>query len=145
MVVAARRKDGEPRVRSVLAPFVRARTVMSIQNAIASLAVRDLGASAQWYEKLFGRPADSWQMSKVAEWKFERGGWLQIYQSPDRSGLGSLTLSVTSLDEQVAELERSGLDAGPALIAEQVRVVMIKDPDGNSIAFAEASDPSMAR
>ena len=30
------------------------------------------------------------------------------------------------------------------MISEKVKVVMIKDPDGNSIAFAEAVDPSTA-
>jgi predicted enzyme related to lactoylglutathione lyase len=46
---------------------------MSIKNAIASLAVKDLSSAVQWYETLFGRPADSRPMAEVAEWKFERG------------------------------------------------------------------------
>jgi hypothetical protein len=41
---------------------------MSIKNAIASVAVKDLGAAVQWYETLFGRPADSRPMAEVAEW-----------------------------------------------------------------------------
>jgi len=27
-------------------------------------------------------------MTKVAEWKFDRGGWLQVYQLPERAGGG---------------------------------------------------------
>ena len=118
---------------------------MSIKNAIASVAVRDLGSAVRWYERLLGRPADSRPMSEVAEWKFERGGWLQIYQNAERAGTGSCTLAVSSLDEQVADLEKCGLDAGRRINSEQVKVVMIKDPDGNSIAFAEALDPGMAQ
>lgn len=85
---------------------------MSIRNALASVAVRDLQSTVQWYEKLFGRPADSRPMSEVAEWKFEGGGWLQVYQNLDRAGTGSVTLAVRDLDEQIADLRRSGIEPG---------------------------------
>ena len=114
---------------------------MSIKNVLASVAVKDLSSAVQWYEKLLGRPADSGHMSAVAQWKFERGGWLQVYQSADRPGLGSVTFVVSSLDEQVSDLNKCGLDAGQPMTSETVKVVMIKDPDGNSIAFAESIDP----
>lgn len=118
---------------------------MSIQNAIASLAVKDLASASPWYERLFGRAADSRPMSEVAEWKFERGGWLQVYQLPERAGKGSVTLAVSDLDQQIDDLRECGIDAGEPLRGPQVKVLMIKDPDGNSIAFAEAIDPSMAQ
>jgi predicted enzyme related to lactoylglutathione lyase len=51
---------------------------MTIENALASVAVKDLKAAAAWYEKLFGRPADSTPMPEVAEWKFGRGGFTQV-------------------------------------------------------------------
>ncbi len=118
---------------------------MSINNALASLAVKDLRAAGPWYEKLLGRPADSNPMPEVAEWKFGGGGWLQVYQSRDRVGSGSVTLAVSSLEQQVAELRRCGIDPGPPMNSAKVNVVMIKDPDGNSIAFAQALDRSMAQ
>jgi hypothetical protein len=116
-----------------------------IRNAIASLAVRDLGVSLAWYERLLGRAADSRPMAEPGEWKFERGGWLQVYQDAERAGSGSLTLAVSSLDEQLSDLRRAGLETGDPIISERVKVVMIKDPDGNSIAFAEALDPGIAQ
>jgi predicted enzyme related to lactoylglutathione lyase len=118
---------------------------MSIENALASVAVNDLGAAVGWYQKLFGRDADSRPMAEVAEWKFPRGGWLQVYQNPERAGRGSVTLAVSNLDEQVAVLERNGIEAGKPMASEKMKVLMIKDPDGNSIAFAEAIDRGMAR
>jgi predicted enzyme related to lactoylglutathione lyase len=118
---------------------------MSIKNAIASLAVKDLSSAVQWYETLFGRPADSRPMAEVAEWKFERGGWLQVYENAERAGTGSCTLAVSNLDEQVADLEKKGIKAGQPMLNEKAKVVMIKDPEGNSIAFAEAIDQSIAR
>lgn len=62
---------------------------MSITNALASLAVHDLSRSVEYYQRLFGRPADSTPMPEVAEWKFERDGWLQVYQLEERAGAGS--------------------------------------------------------
>ena len=84
-------------------------------------------------------------MSEVIEWKFERGGWLQVYQLPERAGRGSVTLAVSSLTQQIGELKKLAIDAGEPMRSSKVNVVMIKDPDGNSIAFAEALDASMAR
>ena len=116
---------------------------MSITNAFASVAVKDLSAAVQWYQRLFGRPPDSRQEPEVAGWKFEQGGWLQVYKNAERAGYGSLTLAVTSLDEQIADLEKRGIDTGRQMISENVRVVMIKDQDGNSIAFAETIEQSV--
>ncbi len=118
---------------------------MSIRNAIASLAVSDLKSAGQWYERLLGRPPDSKPMPEVIEWKFEGGGWLQVYQLPERAGKGSLTLAVTGLEEQIDSLRSAGIPAGKPMRSPAVNVIMIKDPDGNSIALAEALDPAMAR
>lgn len=118
---------------------------MSIKNAIASIAVKDLNSSSKWYEKLLGRAADSMPMAEVAEWRFERGGWLQVYQSKERAGAGSVTLAVDSVHQQIESLEKLGIDPGPQMDNEKVKVIMIKDPDGNSIAFAEARDQHIAQ
>ncbi|CAN5409182.1 VOC family protein [soil metagenome] len=120
-------------------------SIMSVINALASVAVRNLGLSIRWYEELLGRAADSVPMSEVAEWEFERGGWLQVYQNKERAGTGAVTLSVDKLDEQVDHLRRIGIEPGKQTTSKKVKVVMIKDPDGNSIAFAEALDPRMAQ
>jgi predicted enzyme related to lactoylglutathione lyase len=118
---------------------------MTIDNALASVAVKDLKAAAAWYEKLFRRPADSTPMPEVAEWKFQRGGWLQVYQLPERAGHGSCTFAVSDIDEVVAHLQSLEIDTSERSAGAKVKTVMIVDPDGNHLAFAEASDPSMAR
>ena len=61
---------------------------MSIENVLASVAVRDLDAAVTWYEKLLVMPA-SRPMPEVAEWRFPRGGGLQVYRLPVRAGSGS--------------------------------------------------------
>lgn len=112
---------------------------MSIVNAFATLSVKDVRASSLWYEKLFGRAADSSPLPEVAEWKFGGGGMLQIYSSnPTNIGKCSMTLAVTSIDDQIASLKTLGIDPGKLIANEKMKVVMIKDPDGNSIAFSQS-------
>ena len=118
---------------------------MAIDNALASVAVKDLQTAVQWYEKVFGRPADSTPMPEVAEWKFPRGGWLQVYQLPERAGTGSFTLAVSDLDAEIRKLSELGTDTSQQASGKSVRTLMVNDPDGNHIAFAQASDTSMAR
>ena len=84
-------------------------------------------------------------MPEVAEWEFEGGGWLQVYELSERAGHGSFTLSVSSLAEQVVRLDEQSVAHGEPTMGDRVNIVMIKDPDGNSIAFAEALDPTLAR
>ncbi len=118
---------------------------MKIENAIASVAVKDLRSVIGWYEKLFGRPADGTPMPEVAEWKFPRGGWLQVYQLPERAGAGSCTLAVDDLEMLIAHLDRLGIDTSERTSGARVSTVMITDPDGNHLAFAQTIDPTMAR
>ncbi len=114
---------------------------MSIINALASVAVKDLNSAVKWYEALL-RKAPTKPMPEVAEWGFERGGWLQVYQLPERAGSGSFTLAISSMAEEVAHLKKLNLDTRQRTSSEKVKTLMITDPDGNHIALAEAADPS---
>ena len=118
---------------------------MLFQNALASVAVKDLNLAIKWYETLLDKPADSRPMPEVAEWSFERGGWLQVYQLPERTGSGSVTLTVSNLEELVVKLENLGINTVERSSNEKVKTVMISDYDGNHIAFAEAIDPNIAQ
>jgi predicted enzyme related to lactoylglutathione lyase len=116
---------------------------VSITNALASVAVKDLDSAVSWYEKLFKRPP-SRPVPEVAEWSFERGGSLQVYQLPERAGSGSFTLVVTSIEDQIAQLDTLGIDTTNRTSGDRVKTVMITDPDGNHIAFAEPLASSLA-
>jgi hypothetical protein len=118
---------------------------MAVRNALASVAVMDLTAAVEWYERVLERPPDSRPMPEVAEWKFELGGWLQVYKLPERAGSGSVTLAVSSLDDQVKHLNKLGIATGEKSSSNKVKTLMIADPDGNHIAFAEAIDPGIAQ
>ena len=117
---------------------------MSIINALASVAVKDLNSAVKWYEALL-RKAPFRPMPEVAEWSFERGGWLQVYQLPERAGSGSFTLAVSDMEEEVVRLRKLHIDTSQRTSGEKVKTLMITDPDGNHIALAEATDPSLAR
>jgi len=79
-------------------------------------------------------------MPDVAEWKFPGGGWLQVYALPERAGGCSCTLAVSNLAEESEKLRGLGVDSRNHIATPMVKTIMIKDPDGNSIALAEASD-----
>ena len=117
---------------------------MKIENALASLPVKDLDAARQWYERLIGRASTS-PMPELCEWTFPNGGGLQVYLAPDRAGGGSCTLPVLVIEVAIADLKRIGIDPGKLIGGEKAKVVMVRDPEGNSIAFAQANNLSLAR
>ncbi|MCC2962700.1 VOC family protein [Massilia sp. IC2-278] len=117
---------------------------MSIDNALASMAVKDLDKSAAWYAELLGVKG-SRPMPEVEEWVFPRGGGLQVYQGADRAGNCSFTLVVSDIEAVARQLAAMGVQTGDRTNSERVKTLMIKDPDGNSIAIAEALDPALAR
>lgn len=117
---------------------------MAIQNALASVAVTSLPDAVQWYESLFKRAPDSCPMPELAEWSFPQGGWLQVYQLPQRAGECSVTLSVDDIDEQGEQLARMGVTIGQRSDSSAVRIIMVADPDGNHIAFAQPLDQRLS-
>jgi predicted enzyme related to lactoylglutathione lyase len=119
--------------------------VPMIANVLASVAVRDLQSTRPWYERLLGRRPDSTPMPEIAEWKFPSGGWLQVYQvSDDRVGKGSCTFAVDDIDRIVAHATTLGVDVSNRSDGDRVRTLMITDPDGNHLAFAQSSGQIMA-
>lgn len=118
---------------------------MTVNNVFASVPVKDLGAAQTWYARVLGRPADNIPMPEVAEWGFPGGGWLQVYLGPERAGGGSFTLAVDDMQQTLHDLEVLEIDTRNQSHGERTQTVMIKDPDGNSLAFAFSTDPDVAR
>jgi hypothetical protein len=118
---------------------------MSIDNALAGIAVKDLQAGMAWYQQLIGRPADTRPMPEVAEWKFPAGGWIQLFEDGARAGHSSLTLAVSGLHDHVRALRSKGVPVGDPFGSKRVKVAMVKDPDGNRVVLAEAFTADMAQ
>jgi predicted enzyme related to lactoylglutathione lyase len=117
---------------------------MSVENALASVAVKDLAAAEAWYTRLLGSSASK-PMAEVREWKLAGGGGLQVYALRERAGHGSLTLVVRDLGAEIEKLEAMGVDTSERTSSSRVRTVMVTDPDGNHVALAEAFDSSLLR
>ena len=107
---------------------------MTISNALASVAVADLDRARSFYEQLLGPPTRP--RPDLFEWWLPDGGALQVYRLPERAGTCSCTFVVSDVDE-IADLLRSTGRLGDSTIARDDRssVLMVRDPDGNSIAF----------
>jgi hypothetical protein len=118
---------------------------MQINNVFASLPVTDLAAARVWYQKLFQRTPDFTPMPTLAEWRFPGGGTLQVYEGSDRAGGGSCTLAISNIEAAIESLQSLGIDTGKLIDGGKAKVVMVQDPDGNSIAFAQAMDADLSR
>ncbi|MEO5922429.1 MAG: VOC family protein [Bryobacteraceae bacterium] len=117
---------------------------MPITNVLASVAVQDLDIAIPWYEKLLGK-VSARPMRELAEWHFVGGGSLQVYELSSRAGLGSFTLAVDSVDQEAERLGDLDVKIGDRTASDRVKTLMLTDPDGNHIAFAEALDLQLAR
>jgi predicted enzyme related to lactoylglutathione lyase len=118
---------------------------MTINNALAGIAVKDVKVAVAWYKRLLGRAPDSRPMEQVAEWRFPSGGWVQVFQSPGQAGSSSVTLSVSDIGLQIQELGSKGIAVGGLMNSTMVRIASIHDPDGNEIVFAEARNTTLAQ
>ena len=110
---------------------------MAIVNALAGIMVSDLTTAEAWYEQLLSRPADARPMQGLAEWKLADGGWIQVFQDPDRAGSSSVTFLVSGLDDQLAELKSKGIAIDRTTTSDYVKTATVTDPAGNRVVFAE--------
>ena len=110
---------------------------MPVTTVLAVVAVSDLERSRQWYERLFGRPADITPMGTLAEWQITYDGWLQVFRDEKRAGASYLTLGVDDLDQQVEALAARDLPVEEIEADRPMRLAQIKDPDGNVITFGQ--------
>ena len=117
---------------------------MSVTNALAGVAAKDLAASAKWYARLIGETGNQ-PMKEVYEWSLPAGGVLQVFEDADRAGSSSVTLSVTDLDHHVATLAEQGIQASSRTSSDVVSTAIIRDPDGNQVVLAEQHSGKIAR
>ncbi len=115
---------------------------MSIVNALAGIAVKDIDAAVIWYEQILG-PA-SRPMDEVAEWQLPNGGCLQVFEDGIRAGLSSVTLVVEDLDREIAGLESKGIRIDETSRSSLVDLAIVQDHDGNQVVFAHAKSDALA-
>ncbi|MGI5347960.1 VOC family protein [Streptomyces sp. CA-250714] len=112
---------------------------MSFTHVLAVAPVTDIDAAVTWYERFFGRPADTRPMAGLADWHVTSCGWVQVFQSPEHAGSTLLNLAVEDLDRTLQDLAERGVTTVGEIQpgAQQVRFAAVHDPDGNRITLIE--------
>ena len=110
---------------------------MNIKNALAGISVNDIEAAIIWYHELVGRPPDIRPMPGVAGWQFRGGGWIEVFEDAERAGLSTVIFAIESLQEQLDIIAGMGLEVEKKEIPSIGTITLIRDPDGNRIAFAD--------
>jgi glyoxylase I family protein len=105
---------------------------MSVDHVLAVIPVADFEAAHDWYERLFGRPADNLPMEgRLVEWRVTDSGRVQVTREADRAGSTLLNFAVDDLDRHVAEVSGRGLAPGPIeTVNKGVQLSAIRDPEG---------------
>lgn len=109
---------------------------MHIDRIYAQMACGDLAASEDWYARFFGREPDATPMDGLAEWHHGAAG-LQLFRDAGSAGHTTVTLVVSDLGADRWALIERGLDPGEIERADYVRLVRLRDPDGNLVVLAE--------
>ncbi|MGV3662144.1 MAG: VOC family protein [Prosthecobacter sp.] len=117
---------------------------MSLNNALAGVAVRDLDSACQWYERLLGQ-TPSRPMPEVAEWAFLHGGWLQVFSDTARAGKSSVCLSVSEIEGEISRLQAAGIQVDGFQETGSAKIAVLQDPEGNQIILAEPLTQGLAQ
>jgi predicted enzyme related to lactoylglutathione lyase len=112
-------------------------TDLAITNALAGMAVEDIAEAMDFYQTLFGRPADARPMHDIAEWKTSGGGWVRVLADADRAGASALILVVDDLGEELGRLALLGLDPVAKAMGDFFKTARFRDPDGNQITLMQ--------
>ena len=109
---------------------------MIIRTVFAHLSCSDLAASSAWYATLFGSPATRTPMPGLAEWQITSTAAIQLFEDESKAGASTLTLQVTDPAAERSRLEEAGLKPGAVEEATTLRLVRLRDPDGNLVVLA---------
>lgn len=111
---------------------------MSITNALAGVAVKELEPAVAWYTRMLDIGPSMRTIPEVAEWRFASGGWLQLFVDARRAGSSSVTFVTTDADATAGALNGLRIPVRERTKTADVSTVIVHDPDGNRIVFAEA-------
>jgi glyoxylase I family protein len=107
---------------------------VEVEIAFTGVPVTTLAAGRDFFERLFGRPADVEVAVDEVMWRLAESAWLYVVVDAARAGRGLVAFSVADLDATLAELEHR--DIRPDRIEEVGggRKAVVLDPDGNTVA-----------
>ncbi|MFC7547794.1 VOC family protein [Plantactinospora sp. GCM10030261] len=111
---------------------------MAVTRLLAQLTIVDFEPAIRWYAKLFGRDADARPMDGLAEWHLAPTFGVQVWADPERAGRSTVVVDESDLDGLADRLTRAGIDHPGVRHVTASRVLIVTDPDGNSIVFSGA-------
>jgi catechol 2,3-dioxygenase-like lactoylglutathione lyase family enzyme len=115
---------------------------MKVDVLFACVPVSDFEASLAWYERLFARPPDVIAHEHEVMWQVTDRGWLYIVLDATEAGRSTVSVAVSDIQAATSELEDRGISCGRIERQGSAgRKCVVPDPDGNSIAILEVSDP----
>ena len=108
-------------------------------DLFAGIRVRDYAASLDWYQRLFGSPPAFIPTDGEAVWQVAEHGYVFIELRPEHAGHARHLVFVDDLDALVAQITERGLvPARRETLANGVRKVAYRDPDGNELELGGA-------
>jgi predicted enzyme related to lactoylglutathione lyase len=107
---------------------------MEVQIAFTGVPVSDLAIGRDFFERLFGRPADVEVAADEVMWRLAESAWLYVVVDAARAGRGLVALSVADLDATLDELAQRGIVPDHMEEAGGGRKAVLLDPDGNTAA-----------
>jgi hypothetical protein len=111
---------------------------MDVEVAFTGVPVSALAAGRDFFERLFGRPADIEVAADEVMWRLAESAWLYIVVDTARAGNGLAALSVGDLDATLAELGTRGIEpVRVEVVGGGGRKATVLDPDGNTVGIIE--------
>lgn len=115
---------------------------MAVTYTFAGLPVADYAASYDWYVRLFGRAADMFPHEREAVWRMTPNSSVYVVEDAERAGRGLVTLALDDLDAHERRLGERGIAYTERASGDGPRRLVIRDIDGNTLAFFEDPAPS---
>jgi catechol 2,3-dioxygenase-like lactoylglutathione lyase family enzyme len=109
--------------------------VMEVNVVFTGVPVTSLDVGRDFFERLFGRPADVEVAVDEVMWRLAESAWLYVVVDVARAGEGLVALSVADLDATLAELEGRGIRPDRMEEVGGGRKAVVADPDGNTVAI----------
>jgi catechol 2,3-dioxygenase-like lactoylglutathione lyase family enzyme len=117
---------------------------VTVTHIFAGLAVTDFSAAYDWYERLFGRPADMFPHDMEAVWELTPNGSIFVVHDPERAGSGLVTLALDDLDTYERRLREGRFAFTEQAEGSAPRRLVLKDGDGNTLTFFHDPTPLAA-
>jgi catechol 2,3-dioxygenase-like lactoylglutathione lyase family enzyme len=108
---------------------------MEVEIAFTGLPVTSLATGRDFFERLFGRPADVEVAVDEVMWRLAESAWLYVVVDAARAGQGLVALSVADLPATLAELAQRDIHPDRMEDVGGGRKATVLDPDGNTVAI----------